>query len=180
MMIVMENKIEILSSLVFDNLEKNGNKSQTKFHGKFEEIDIKAFLAYNFSLYSSSYLDRLMFSLKSYWDFFLLSDWIALIKESSGHELGIRYCLSFLYKYLGVDSLNLFRSLGDIDAGLKDETLTYFENHRNSLAVFERIYAFELQKFDLDELSFLPIKERLMKDGVGEAKKIYPDRINLG
>ncbi|AYB29194.1 hypothetical protein [Chryseolinea soli] len=175
----MKGSIETLSKEVFNVLEESEVGSLLSFNKELEKVNFSEFLTYNFGFYSPSYLDRLMFATKEYWEGFSLDNWIDLMHKNSNHELGIRYCLSFLYKYVGIDSLKLFSDFTDIDNVVKTNILTYFESQKGTLAVFDRIYLSELQKFDLRPSDFETVKEKLIKEGASAAVKIHPRKINL-
>jgi len=174
----MSNKVELLSKAMFKSMG-SGNENIQKYFEDLDQVDRVNFFVHNYSAYSPSYLDLLMFSTKKYWEKFSLSQWGEVLRKSIGNELAVQYCISFLYRYIGIDSLKLFNELYGVDPEIKSSVLGYFEKNKGVLAIFDRIAMSELAKFKLQLSSFDEIRERLMKEGAFKADKISLDRISL-
>jgi hypothetical protein len=170
----MSHNIEDLAAAFFNAVGVGSERHPIELYKELEKVDLKEFLACAFARASPTYLDHLMFSTKKYWEVFSLEDWKSVMLKTAREELAIMYCLSFIYKYIGIDSLKLFAGLSGIDEGLRSDTLAYMERAKGLLAVFERVALAELKKFDLDLSSFEGVKARLIKEGASEAVKIHP------
>ena len=174
----MSNKIELLSKAMFKSMG-SGNEGIQKYFEDLDQVDRIDFFVHNYGKYSPSYLDLLMFSTKKYWEEFSLSQWEEILIKAISNELAVQYCVSFLYRYIGIDSLKLFNSLYGIEPKVKSRVLSYFEKNKGLLAIFDRIATSELAKFKLQLSSFDEIRERLMEEGAFKADKITSDKISL-
>ncbi len=174
----MSKRIEVLSKAIFNGMG-SGNEIIQKNLKDLHQIKFIDFLIYNYRIYSPSYLDLLMFGSKKYWENFSLNQWKEILKKSANNELSVQYCISFLYKYICIDSLKLFENIEGIEIDLKFKFLNYFRNNKGLLAVFERISTSELAKFNLTLSSFDEIRERLIKEGASKADKVDSTKIDL-
>lgn len=173
----MDESLNDLSRMIFDALIYHDRQAFLRLRQDLEGVDFKNFLVHNFAS-SSSYIERLMFATQPYWQSFSLNDWIQIIERSSANELRIIHCLSFVYKYIGIDSLKLYENLNDVDNVIKNKTMTYFTSHRSVLGI-SRIDLPVLEEFGLDLSSFEPIKQNLIAQGATAAVKVIPKIVRL-
>ena len=171
----MNLSMEELSRKIMEALRSGDWAIGETFSLQLNQLDFEKFLVYNFkSISSASYLDLLMLGTKRYWESFDLSDWQRLMTSLQDHVLALHYCLTFVYKYLKVDSIHVLKNLNEIDGRNKTACLQYVERSLGAFAVVDRIHLSQLNKFKLSPADFEVITERLLGQGARKAKVIPP------
>lgn len=171
--------VKEISSKIFNNLFVK-RKTILAIELDKEKKFLLDFFSFNFVEYTQSYIDHyLMFATIDYWESFVLQDWRTIIVKSAVHDLSLVSCIAFLYRDLGIDSLELLEDNQEVDENLKKEVFEFFKQMKGVLGKIEKYYLIDLQKFGISQERIQKITDNLIKQGAKPAKKITLDIIKI-
>jgi hypothetical protein len=162
------DKIEKISRLL---LNYHGNAINEKIKKQFENIDMVGFLEYFFYNYPESTVHR---SLIIFNDLLLdlsYHQWLSIIKTINNNELALYSFIAFTSRFLGIDFLNIYLNLHDVNGPVRLSVRKYFGEVRAGLLVPNKYDIIHMQSLNTSIIGFVEIHKKLLGEGAVSINK---------
>ena len=135
------------------SIEKLANEIYQNSHGGFEKLSIESlskirdygeekFLEHLILSYPDLFVQNFMLSHREIWEAFTKDSWRRLLLSLHDKELALFTLISFLSRYLKINSIELYRNTIGINEQIRDKVLTYFAERPGML----KLHQFEIEK----------------------------------
>jgi len=101
-----------------------------EIHEKLSGLNISDFLVHNFLDYPQSHVYDLLISYNKILGNLSLHDWINILRRINDSALALYTCIGFTSKFLGIDLLNIYMVLDDINNFVRADVVGYFTERK--------------------------------------------------
>lgn len=172
------NKISLLSTEAYkSSFGYHQPYDFNKFLSKFTKNEYRDLVSYQFR-FGERYSAKLFLFNRFLIQDLGLEDWKKIFSDQIENEVYLFDLIQFLYKFIGIDAIQLFISYSD-NKELNDKIITNYLNYPGVLIIDKGFVEHDLDNYDFNEIR--DIKTALLKQGVREAKTTISDiRDSLG
>ena len=134
--------IQNIANEIYQNSPGGFEKLPIETLNKIKYYGEENFLGHLIASYPDLFVQNFMLSHREIWNSFTLDSWRNLIIILQNKELALYTLISFLSRYLKINSIELYKSIPEINNQIRDNVLKYFAERPGML----RLHEFEIKK----------------------------------
>lgn len=145
---------EKLTKEIFDRLITGFEKIPTDLSEKIQIIREEDFVTQLVGHFPNMYVQNFLVSHPEIWQSFTIDTWREILTRLQDNELGLYAIISFLNKYLIIDSLEVYKGISGVNEQIRSNVLEYFSERPGLL----RLHKFELKNLKANNVNWVNIE----------------------
>lgn len=134
--------VKSLANEIYQNSHGGFEKLSTELLSQIRHYGEEKFLEHLILSYPDLFVQNFMLSHREIWGAFTLDSWRSMLLNLQDNELALYTLISFLSRYLRINSIVLYRNIPGINEQIRKKVLEYFSERPGML----KLHQFEIEK----------------------------------
>ena len=146
--------VEKLAKETFERLTTGFEKLPTDLSDQIQVHGKENFVTQLVGYFPNMYVQNFLVSHREIWESFTIDNWRKILTGLQDNDLGLYTIISFLSKYLIIDSLEVYKNMSGVNEQIRTNVLEYFSERPGLL----KLHKFELKNLKANNINWVDIE----------------------